>query len=67
MKSPARFIALDGWAGRRYYHVEVVSETATRARVRVMEPAGIRLPGRRYVRCGEIALVPKRALRDAPV
>lgn len=66
MTGPARFLALDDWAGRRYYRVEVVSETAKRARVRVMEPAGIRLPGRRYVGCGEIASVPKHALRDAP-
>lgn len=59
-------IVLDSWAGRRYYAVEVVGETAARVRVRILTPGGVMLPGKRYVNCGEEALVPKHALVDSP-
>lgn len=63
----AKCIALQTWAGSRYYAVVVVSETPTKTRVRVMTPGGVMLPNRRYVPCGEIALVPKHAIRDMPI
>lgn len=59
-------ITLDTWAGRRYYAVEVVGETPKKARIRVLTPGGVMLPGRRYVQCGEVALVPKHAVKDMP-
>ena len=59
-------IVLDTWAGRRYYAVEVVGETPKKARVRVLAPGGVMLPGRRYVPCGEEALVPRHAVVDLP-
>lgn len=59
-------ITLDTWAGRRYYAVEVVGETPKKARIRVLTPGGVMLPGRRHVQCGEVALVPKHAVKDMP-
>lgn len=61
-----RAIVLDTWAGRRYYSIEVVGETAKKVRVRVLAPGGVMLPGRRYVNCGEEVLVPKYAVVDLP-
>jgi hypothetical protein len=55
-------IALDTWAGRRYYAVEVVGETPKKARVRILVPDGVMLPGGRYARYGEVVLVPKYAV-----
>ena len=66
MSAAAKCIALDTWAGRRYYAVEVVGETLTKTRIRVLTPGGVMLPNRRYVQCGEITLVPKHAIRDMP-
>ena len=62
----AKCVVLDTWAGRRYYAVEVVGETPKKARIRVLTPGGVMLPNRRYVQCGEIALVPKHAIKDMP-
>jgi hypothetical protein len=53
----------DTWAGRRRYAVEIVGQTRTRYRVRVLEPPGVMLPGRRYVACGDVVLVPQYAVR----
>lgn len=62
----ATVIALETWAGRRYYRVEVVGETPKRIRVKVTHPGGVRFPGGRYVPQGKTTLVPKYALRDLP-
>ncbi len=59
-------LVLDTWAGRRYYAVELVGQTPKKARVRVLTPGGVMLPGRRYVNCGETVLVPKHAVVDLP-
>lgn len=59
-----RYLALNSWAGRRLHPVEVLGETATRARVRIMAPDGVMLPGRRRVSYGDVVLVPKHALFD---
>ncbi|MEW5891342.1 MAG: hypothetical protein AB1768_20455 [Pseudomonadota bacterium] len=66
MSATAKCIVLDTWAGRRYYAVEVVGETAKKTRVKVLTPGGVMLPGRRYAHCGDIVLVPKHALSDLP-
>ncbi len=66
MSAERKCVVLDTWAGRRYYAVEVVGETAKKARVRVLTPGGIMLPGRRYIEYGELALVPKHAVKDMP-
>ena len=66
MNTAAKCIALDTWAGRRYYAVEVVGETPKKARIRVLAPGGVMLPNRRHVQYGEIVLVPKHAVYDMP-
>ena len=66
MSANAKAIALDTWAGRRYYAVEVVGETPQKVRVRILTQGGVMLPVRRYVNCGEVALVPKHAVVDLP-
>lgn len=66
MSAIPKAIVLDTWAGRRYYAVEVVGETPKKARVRILTPGGVMLPGRRYVQCGKVALVPKHAIKDTP-
>ncbi len=66
MIAAATCIILDTWAGRRYYAVEVVGETSKKARVRILTPGGVMLPGRRYAHCGDIVLVPKHALSEPP-
>lgn len=58
----ATFLVLDTWAGRRYYPVELVGQTPTKSRVRILTPGGVMLPGRRYVNCGETVLVPTHAV-----
>ncbi len=63
---PGKCIVLETWAGRRYYSVEVVEETPKKARVRIITPEGVTLPGGRFIQCGEIVLVPKSAIRDTP-
>lgn len=66
MAAEAKCLALDTWAGRRYYLVEVVGESPTKTRVRVLTPGGVMLPSRRYVNCGDVVLVPKYAVVDLP-
>ncbi len=66
MSTAAKCIILDTWAGRRYYAVEVVGETPKKARFRILTPGGVMLPGRRYVHCNDIVLVPKHALSELP-
>lgn len=60
-------IVLDTWAGRRFYAVEVVGRTPKKVRVRILTPGGVMLPGRRYVSCGDEALVPLHALAGLPI
>lgn len=55
-------LKIDSWAGRRQYAIEIVGETRTRYRVRVLEQPGIMLPGRRWKAYGETALVPRHAV-----
>lgn len=62
MNTNAKCIVLDTWAGRRCYAVEVVGETPKKARVRILTPGGVMLPGRRYAHYNSIVLVPKHAL-----
>lgn len=59
-------VVLDTWAGRRYYAVEVLGETAKKMRVRIVAPGGVMLPGRRYISCGDETLVPKHAVAELP-
>lgn len=66
MSAEIKSLVLDTWAGRRYYAVELVGQTPKKARVRVLTPGGVMLPGRRYVNCGETVLVPKHAVVDLP-
>jgi hypothetical protein len=66
MSAEIKSVVLDTWAGRRYYAVEVVGETPKKARVRILTPGGVMLPGRRYVNFGETVLVPKHALSELP-
>jgi len=55
-------LELDGWAGRTHWPVEVVGETPTRYRVRLLQDT--RLPGRwREGHAGDVVLVPKYAIR----
>ena len=56
------YIAIDGWAGRRLHLVEIVGETAKKARVRILNENGCLLPGSRYLKYGDIASIPKYAL-----
>jgi hypothetical protein len=53
-------IATDRWAGRVYYPCEIIGETKTRYRVRLLQDA--LLPGRRRMKAGDIVLVPKHAI-----
>jgi len=54
-------IVLNTWAGRRYYPVELIGETAKKFKVRILAPS-VMLPGRRYVQRGDVVLVPKYAI-----
>lgn len=64
--SSLKAVTLGTWAGRRYYAVEVLSETPNKSRVRIMTPGGVMLPGKRYASCGDVVLVPKGAVTDIP-
>lgn len=55
-----RVVAINSWAGRRTYAVEVVGETKTRYRVKAIH--FMILPGRRCVAAGQVVLVPKHAV-----
>jgi hypothetical protein len=57
-------IALNSWAGLLFYRCEVLGETKTRYRVRLLEDT--MLPGRRRRKTGDVVLIPKYALRDLP-
>ncbi|MBA4252267.1 MAG: hypothetical protein C0442_11175 [Chlorobiaceae bacterium] len=59
-------IALNTWAGRRYYPVDIIGETQKKLRVQILNYGGVMLPGRRYVPAGESCLVPKNAVVDMP-
>jgi hypothetical protein len=52
------------WAGRRYYPCEVLSETPTKYRIRLLAKDGVLLPGKRYAAYGQVVTVPKRAVYD---
>lgn len=52
-------VAINSWAGRRTYAVEIVGETKTRYRVRAI--TDMNLPGR-FVPNGAVVLVPKYAV-----
>lgn len=54
---------LDSWAGRIGYPVEVLGETKTKYRVKVLCEK-IPLPKRRLAKCGEVVLVPKYAISN---
>jgi hypothetical protein len=58
----AAVLCLNGWAGREEYPVEIVGETPTRYRVRLL--MDVRLPGNRPARYGDIVLAPKYAIRE---
>ena len=58
------YLVLDTWAGRRYHKVEVIGEAGKKARIRIVAAGGVTLPGRRYVPCGGVVLVPKTAVRE---
>ena len=66
MSATVKGIALNTWAGRHYYAVEVVGETPKKTRIRILTPGGVMLPGRRYGQRGEIVLVPKHAICAVP-
>lgn len=53
------------WAGFLAYDVEVVGETAHYYRVKAMQP--FTLPSRRHLAVGDVALVPKTAVRIADI
>jgi hypothetical protein len=55
-----RHVAVNTWAGRREYAVDVVGETKTRYRVRARQDMS--LPGNRYFYEGQVFLVPKSAV-----
>ena len=57
-------VALNTWAGRRYYPVEVISETPSRFRVRSLYRTWFFLPGKRRVEPEDVFLVPKHAVCD---
>lgn len=56
-------LALQTWGGLQLYPVEVIGETATKYRVRMLA-VEVRLPGRRWARRDDEILVPKYAVRD---
>lgn len=66
MNTVPKALVLDTFAGRRYYAVEVVSETPKKFRIRILTNGGVMLPGRRYVHCGDDVFVPKHAVVDLP-
>lgn len=57
-----RVVAINTWAGRRTYEVEVVGETKKRYRVKALQY--MMLPGRRFVSEGQVVLVPKTAVGE---
>jgi len=59
MATPA-FLVTDDWAGINRIPCEIVGETKTRYRVRLLQDA--RIPPHRHVKVGEVVLVPKHAV-----
>lgn len=58
-----RRLVLDSWAGRSETPVEIIGQTPKRFRIRAITRT--RLAGRdRWLKAGEVALVPICALRD---
>ncbi len=59
------YLRLDGWAGRENVPVEVVGETRTKYRVRLLRDAN--LPSRRQCKAGDVVAVPKYAVKREQV
>ncbi len=59
-------LALETWAGRRYYPCEILSQTRTKYRVKLLAKDAVMLPGKRRAVYGQIVTVPKRAIYDIP-
>ena len=60
-----RTMAINRWAGLVYHRCKVLGETKTKYRVRLLDDT--LLPGGRHQKAGDVVLVPKHAVRDAPV
>jgi len=60
-----RTMAINSWAGLVYHRCKVLGETKTKYRVRLLDDT--LLPGGRHQKAGDVVLVPKHAVRDAPV
>jgi hypothetical protein len=54
-------LALETWAGRRYYPCEVLSQTRSKYRIKLLAKDGAMLPGKRRAVYGQIVTVLKRA------
>lgn len=54
-------VCKQSWAGFLAYDVEVIGETTQRYRVKALQP--FTLPSRRHLAVGDVALVPKTAVR----
>ena len=59
-----KVLALETWAGRRYYPCEVLSQTRTKSRSKLLAKDGVMLPGKRYAVYGQVVSVPKHAVYD---
>jgi hypothetical protein len=55
-------IAINSWAGLLFHRCEVLGETKTKYRVRLLSDT--MLPGGRRRKTGDVVLIPKYALRD---
>lgn len=57
------YLCLNSWVGRQEIPVEILDETPSRYRIRLLHDC--KLPGRnRYGSMGDIVLVPKYAIRE---
>jgi hypothetical protein len=63
-RQPLKAIALETYAGRRYYPCKIFCETNKYYQVKILSEEGVQLPGRRYARSGAIVSVPKYAVQD---
>lgn len=54
-------LMMDDWAGRHSIECEVIGETKTRYRIKLLQDA--RLPGNRHFEAGDVTLVPKYAVK----
>jgi hypothetical protein len=57
-------LALETWAGRRYFPCEVLSQTRSKYRIKLFAKDGVMLPGKRRTVYGQIVIVPKQAVYD---